>query len=157
MCVKVKTAISLILAFGLIFVGNVAYAKFFAGMSTIQVSQEITVQLMRGSDLATIASAAHDSGIKSEQVTAVLIRSGQAPRAVVSTMIKIDPSAAAMITAAALACKPGKAAEIMDTALAMAPQLRDAIVAKALTVPMINPADILGATASGGESRVNHR
>lgn len=153
MCAKVNTAISLILAFGFTFAANFAYAKFFGGMSTMQVSQEITVQLMRGSHLATIVSEAHNAGIKSEQVTAVLIRSGQDPGAVVKSVIKIDQSAAAMIAAAALTCKPNKAAEIVAAALSVAPQQRDVIVAKALTVPMVNPSDILGATASGGESR----
>jgi hypothetical protein len=137
--------------------GNVAHARFYKGMSGIEVSQEVTVQLMRGVDVAAISREAHDAGVKAEQVAAVLIRSGQDPVRVVTSLIRVDPSAAAMITAAALACKPNRTAEIMAAAIAVAPQQRDTIVAKALTVPMINPTDVLGATAAGAESDAGRR
>lgn len=150
---KKKTVLSLILTFGLASAGNSAYARFLSGMSEIQVSQEITVQLMRGVDLATIAKEAHAAGIKSEQVTVVMLRSGRNPGAVVAAVIKVDQPAAATITAVALASRPNRASEIMAAALSVAPKQRDVIVAKALTVPMINPSEILGATASGENQR----
>jgi hypothetical protein len=154
---RITNALGLVVGLSLILAGNLAYAKFYRGMSSMQVSQEVTVQLMRGVDITSISREAHEAGIKSEQVAAVLIRSGQDPLVVVSTLIRLDQSAAAMITAAALACKPKRTAEIMAAAIAVAPQQRDTIVAKALTVPMINPTEVLGATAAGVESGAGSR
>jgi hypothetical protein len=140
------------LALGLTLVGEPAYAGFYKGMSTMQASQEITVLLLRGVDFAKIARAANIAGIRLEQVTAVLIRSGQDPIAVVTTLIKIDQLSAAMITQAALACRPSRTVEIIAAATSLVPQQRDTIIAKALTVPWIDPTKVLGATAAGRES-----
>lgn len=147
---KKMNAKALVLALSLMSVAGVAQAKFVKGMTAQHVSQEVTVWLMAGMSLDTIVKAAHEAGLKSEQVAFSLIQSGQKPAAVVAALIKVDPQAAGAITAAALTMKPAQAAVITTTAISAVPQQRRAIISAALTVSGVNPSDVLSATAAGG-------
>lgn len=141
---------ALILALGLMSVTGVAQAKFIKGMTAQQLSQEVKVWIMAGKAVDTIANAAHDAGLKSEQVASSLIESGQNPAAVVAALIKVDPQAAGLITVAALTMRPAQAAAITAAAISAAPLQSRTIILEALTVPEVNPSDVLSATAAGG-------
>ena len=141
---------ALILALSLVSLAGDAQAKFVAGMTAQQLSQEVKVWLKSGKAPDAIARAAHDAGLNSEQVASCLIESGQNPAAVVAALIKIDPQAAVLITVAALTMKPAQASAITAAAVSAAPQQSRAIILEALTVPEVNPSDVLSATASGG-------
>ena len=141
---------ALILALSLVPLAGDAQAKFVAGMNARQLSQEVKVWLKSGNSLDAIAKEAHDAGLNSGHVASSLIESGQNPAAVVAALIKIDPNAARLITVAALTKKPAQASAITAAAISAAPQQSRAIILEALTVPDVNPSDVLAATASGG-------
>jgi len=143
---------ALILALCMAPMAGDAQANFVAGMDARQLSQEVKVWLKSGNSLVVIAKAAHDAGLNSEQVASSLIESGQNPAEVVAALIKIDPNAARLITVAALTKKPAQASAITAAAISAAPQQSRAIILEALTVPDVNPSDVLSATASGGSS-----
>lgn len=150
---KVK---ALVLALGLMSLAGLARAEFAPGMTAQQVAQEVTAQLKAGKGLEAIAKAAHDAGLQPEQVASSLISAGQNPAAVVTALIKANPDAAVSITAAAVTMEPAQAAAITAAAVAAAPQQRQAITTAALTVPGVNPGEVLAATAAGrNESRGN--
>ncbi|MBI3480671.1 MAG: hypothetical protein HY016_10015 [Nitrosomonadales bacterium] len=146
-----------ILALCLMSFAGAAQARFFKDMTALQVSQEVTVQLLAGKNIDTVAKAAHEAGLLSAQIASSLIQAGQKPVAVVSTVVSMDPLAAAPITAAALAINPAQAGVITAAAIAAAPEQSGTIVATALTVPKVDPSQVMPATAAGGDKNQAER
>lgn len=142
--------VALVLALSFMSLGGVAQAGFIKGMSAQQLSRELKAWLVAGKSLEAIAKATHEAGLKSEQVASILIGSGQSPAGVVAALTRVDPQAATAITVAALTIKPAQAAVITAAAISAAPQQSRAIILEALTVPEVDPSDVLFATAAGG-------
>jgi len=147
---KPNNIVALVLALSLMLTTGAADARFYSGMTALQTTQEVMLWIMSGMSLDEIAKAAHQKGVKSEQVASSLIQSEQNPAAVVTALLKIDPDAAISVTVEALTLKPAQAAEITAAAIAASPKQNREIIQAALAVPGVNPTDILSATAAGG-------
>lgn len=159
---------TLVLALGLLSLSGLAQAEFVRGMNQQQVATEISAQITTGASLGKIAKGAHEAGLNLAQVTETLIKTGQKPADVVKAVVSVNPEAAESVTAvavtaapadqaaeiaaAAVAAAPGKAAVITKAATAAAPAQSKAVTTAVLTVPGVNPAEVLSATASGGDS-----
>lgn len=144
---KVKT---LVMVLGLLSLSGLAQADFVSGMSQQQVATEIGAQLKSRVSLDQIAKEANDAGLNLAQVTEVLIKAGQRPAAVVRAVISVNPAASESVAAVAVTFAPaGQASEIAAAAGAAAPSQAAAIIAAILTVPGVNPADVLSSTAAG--------
>jgi hypothetical protein len=72
--------------------------------------------------------------------------------ATVAAEILNDPSNAALITSEAVAAAPDLAGPITLAAKEAAPQMSNAIITAALTVPGVNPTDVTAPTAAGPNS-----
>lgn len=147
----------LILAMGLLSLPGLAQAEFVKGMSQQQMVIETSAQLNAGASLEMIAKQANAAGLNPAKLVEVLIQAGQDPIAVVSIMIGMNPSAAESIAAAAVAASPGQAGEITNAAIVAAPAQSKSIVLAVLTVPGVNPGDVLSASASGRSSGARDR
>ncbi len=158
----------LVLALGLMSVSGFALAELTKDMSSQEVTDEVGSQLKYGSSLIHIGKEAKTAGLNLAQVTEALIKFGQNPIAVVKQLIALNPAEAASITAAAVKMAPAQAPQITAAAVTLlpkqakaitqaavdaAPSQTKAIITAVLTVPGVNPADVLAATASGGDSR----
>ncbi|MFZ5524248.1 MAG: hypothetical protein ACOY9D_09245 [Pseudomonadota bacterium] len=146
---KPNNVVALVLALSLMLATGAADARFYRSMTAQQITQEVMLWLMSGMSLDEIAKSTHQTGLKSEQVASSLIQSGQNPAAVVTALSKVDPEAAILVTVEALTLKPAQAAEITAAAIAASPKQSREIIQEALTVPGVNPTDILSATAAG--------
>lgn len=143
---NVKT---LVLALGLLSLSGLAQAEFVSGMSQKQVATEIAAQLQNRVSLDQIAKEANEAGLNLVQVTEFLILAGQRPDAVVMAVISVNPAVAESVAVAAVAAAPNRAEVIAKAAIAAAPSQSKVITIAMLTVPGVNPADVLSSTGAG--------
>ena len=128
---------ALVLALGMTFVPSLAHAELTSGMSPDEVNREVHRQLTFGAEPIQVGREARRVHIGSAQVAEAMIKSQENPILVVKVLIALNPNDAAVITAAVVK---------------MVPDQSKAIITAVLTIPGVNPADVLAATASGGES-----
>jgi hypothetical protein len=124
---------SLAVAVGLFLVSGLANAAFIKGMTKDQATAEIKAQLKDGKSLADISATAKDAGVTAADLTTALIQAGQNPSVVAKAVAAANPAEASAITKAAVAAAPTQAASIQKAVL---------------SVPGVNPSDVLIATAS---------
>jgi hypothetical protein len=107
-------------------------------MTKEQAAAEVKAQLKAGKNLVEITVAAKAVGVPAADLTTALIQAGQNPVTVAQAVAFTNPEQAAAINRAAAEAAPTLAAQIEQAIL---------------TVPAVNPSEVLKETAVGRDDR----